>query len=204
MNDLTETQVDHSLARLGNYRVKRVQTVCNEGQSDGISGSLFLALGLRETFLNNIEGGAKLDKATGKWVKQDDPKLMDVGVFQISRKYHMHDLALMLGVSNSTWGPVKSGLTAADSGYVPRFEESLQYTLREFHENMAQLQPIVPAHDLVQVAVAAHNAGVAGALHGYNMKDIDINTAGGDYSVWVLRHRTMVNHWLGQHPNWVA
>lgn len=204
MNDLTETQVYHALASLGNYRVRRVQTVCNEGKPDGISGSLFLALGLRETFLQNIEGGAKLDKATGKWVAQDNPELMDVGVFQISRKYHIHDLALMLGVPNGTWGPVTSTKTAADSGFVPRFEESLQFTLREFHENMALLENPVPARHLVQVAVAAHNAGVEGARKGYTMGDIDINTAGGDYSEWVLRHRTMVNHWLGQHPSWAA
>lgn len=204
MKDLTETQVDRFLAQLGNYRVRRVQTVCNEGQPDGISGSLFLALGLRETLLQNIEGGAKLDIATGKWVAQDDPELMDVGVFQISRKFHIRDLELMLGVQDGTWAPVIGNRNAGDSGFVPRFEEALQYTLREFHENMAQLEEHVPVRDLVQVAVAAHNAGVAGALHGYNMKDIDINTAGGDYSVWVLRHRTMVNHWLGQHPKWIV
>jgi hypothetical protein len=27
-------------------------------------------------------------------------------------------------------------------------------------------------------------------------------TTGRDYSAWVLRHRSLVHHWLEAHPNW--
>jgi hypothetical protein len=203
MNNLTDAQVAKALANLGNYRVKRTQEVANAGLPDGISGSLLLSLGLRETMLQNIEGGAKLDKATGKWVKQDDPTQMDVGPFQISRKYHSTALSMMPGVKNDTWTPTILGMSANVSGYVPRFEDSLQYVLSEMHENMAQLDDFVGSSDtLVQVTVAAHNAGVDGALKGYRLGDIDINTAGGDYSAWVLKHRSLVLKWLKVHPNW--
>jgi len=206
MNDLTDEQVDRALARLGNYRVRRVQAVANAGLPDGISGALLLALGLRETGLQNVEGGAKWDVIREKWIPQDDPNLMDVGVFQISRKYHMQDLQKMIGVKSGTWTPVVITATAATPGFVPRFEESLQYVLMEMHENMALLENSVldPDRDLVQAAVAAHNAGVGGSAKGYREGDVDKYTAGGDYSEWVFRHRTKVNRWLKDHPKWLV
>lgn len=199
----TESQVDRALARLGNYRVRRAQIVANAGAPDGISGALLLALGLRETNGVNEEGGAKWDSALNKWVEQDDPKLMDVGIFQISRLHHPSQLAQMVGVANKTWGPVVAGKNASMAGYVPRFEESLQFTLRELHENMAYgSSKGVPDDQIVRFGVAAHNAGAGGALSGYRAGDIDKYTALGDYSRWVIETRTLVNKWLAAHPNW--
>ncbi len=199
----TETQVDRALARLGNYRVRRAQIVANAGAPDGISGALLLALGLRETNGINEQGGAKWDATKNRWVAQDDPTKMDVGIFQISRIHHGPALAKMLGVRDGTWGPVITGSTPNDNGYVPRFEESLQFTLREMHESMGYASSKgVPDEELARFAVAAHNAGAGGALSGYRDGDVDKYTAMGDYSAWVLETRTIVNKWLAAHPNW--
>lgn len=203
MSDYTDTQVADALKQLGRYRVMRVQVVAGEGDPDGISGATLLALGLRETGLHNIEGGAKLED--GLWVPETDPARKDVGVFQISRRYHADALALMPGVQAGTWAPVIERRTAAHGGYCPRFENSLRYTLSEIHEAQAYAEDHgVKAADLARFAVAAHNAGTAGALNGYRAGDVDKQTTGGDYSTWVLRHRTLINQWLGAHPNWRA
>lgn len=199
----TEIQVDRALARLGNYRVRRAQIVANAGAPDGISGALLLALGLRETNGVNEQGGAKWDATLNRWVEQDDPTKMDVGIFQISRLHHSDVLRTMVAVADGTWGPVVTGQTPADAGYVPRFEESLQFTLREMHESMAYASyKGVPGDLLPRFAVAAHNAGAGGALSGYRAGNIDKYTALGDYSKWVFETRTLVNRWLAQHPNW--
>jgi hypothetical protein len=128
---------------------------------------------------------------------------MDVGIFQISRLHHPTQLARMVGVANGTWGPVVAGKFASMAGFVPRFEESLQFTLREMHESMAYASSKgVPDSQLARFAVAAHNAGAGGALSGYRAGNIDKYTALGDYSEWVLETRTIVNKWLADHPNW--
>jgi hypothetical protein len=203
MADFTQTQVANALANLGNYRVKRVQEVASQGWNDGISGSTLLALGLRETALTNIQGGLIKD-ADGKWIPQPDPNKMDVGVFQISRIFHMVALKAMPGVKNGTWGPVVEGKTAGDGGFVPRFEESLQYTVQGLRDAQAYAEDHgVKAADLPRFSVAAHNAGWGGALRGYREGNVDKYTTGGDYSGWVFRHRTLINQWLKAHPNWV-
>lgn len=192
-----------ALARLGNYRVLRAQQVANAGDPDGISGALLLAFGMRETWLRNIEGGAKL--VDGRWVPETDPSRMDVGWTQISRRYHRDALDLMPGVKTGTWGPVVPMKTAAEAGFVPRFEEALQFTLRELHESIAFAEDHgVAEADRIPFAGAAHNAGQGGALQGYRAGDVDKFTAGGDYSAWVLAARKVINRWLGTHPNWLV
>lgn len=202
MADLTQDQVGKALANAGNYRVRRAQIVALEGEPDGISGSLILSLGLRETGLRNIEGGAKI--VDGKWVPEDDPNRMDVGIFQISRRWHMRTLEKMLGVEVKTWAPVVPGKTASMGGYAPRFEESLRFTIQGLQEAMAYAEDngISKQADQVKFAVAAHNGGMGGALKGHREGNVDKYTTGGDYSAWVIRHKTLVNRWLGQHPNW--
>jgi hypothetical protein len=201
---LTDTQVGKFLADLGNYRVKRAQQAALLGPSDGISGALLLAIGLKETHLKNIEGGAKKD-ATGKWVPEDDPTRMDVGWLQISRRFHPLNLAAMAGVRAGTWTPTVAGKTANDGGFCPLFEDSLQFTLSELRD----AQDYGRAHgvkdaDLVAFAIASHNAGLGGALKGYREGDVDKYTALGDYSSWILSTRTQVNRWLANHPNWTV
>ncbi|MEJ7824928.1 MAG: hypothetical protein WKF48_05840 [Solirubrobacteraceae bacterium] len=203
MAEFTDTQVAAALKQLGRYRVVRAQVVAHEGEPDGISGSLLLALGLRETGLRNIEGGAKL--VDGRWRPEDDPARKDVGVFQISRRYHSLALGRMPGVLAGTWGPVVDAKSAASDGHCPRYEESLRYTLAEIHEALAYgADRGVSGPDLPRFAVAAHNAGVGGAIDGYRAGDVDKTTTGGDYSAWTLRHRAKINAWLVAHPNWRA
>lgn len=202
---LTDKQVGTFLASLGNYRVKRAQEAALVGSSDGISGSLLLALGLRESHGKNVEGGAKYDEDKKKWVAQDDPNLMDVGWLQISRAYHKDALKRMLGVKAGTWTPVVAGKTAADGGYCPRFEESLQFAINELRESQAYGEDNkVPIEDLTRFAVAAHNAGAGGALKGYKNGDVDEYTTLGDYSSWVLATREQVHKWLTKHPGWLV
>lgn len=210
MTPATDAEVATSLARLGNYRVRRAQFVANAGAPDGISGALLLALGLRETWGRNIEGGAKWSEAQKRWVALDpkvpaDAARMDVSWLQISRIYHADALRLMPAVEAGTWDKSAPLHSPAEGGYVPRFEEALQFTLLELHESIAfGHDHHVKGADVVRFAIAAHNAGVYGALLGYQEGNVDLKTAGGDYSAWVLDARGTVNSWLHAHPNWLV
>lgn len=199
----TSAQVQTALHNAGHYRVVQAQRVAGEGDPDGISGALLLALGIRETGLRNIQGGAK--QVGSRWVALDeeDAHLMDVGALQISRRYHPDTLRRLPAVKAGTWGPVVAGKSPMDYGFVPQWTTALRFTIDEMREAIAF------AHDhgikgaaAVRFAVAAHNAGVGGALDGHRRGDVDRNTAHGDYSKWVLETRTAVNAWLGKHPNW--
>jgi hypothetical protein len=205
------TEVDvisKSLSTLGNYRVERTQYVAAQGPADGISGSLLLALTLRETWGRNIEGGAKWDEAQGKWValdpnNPDDAHRMDVGAFQINRGFHKDQLQKMPAVKVGTWTPVVPGKTPYDPGFVPRFEEQLQFAIKELRDAVSYARTNdVKGEDRVRFAIAAHNAGKAGALKGYREGDVDKYTAFGNYSADILAKRTEVNHWLNEHPHW--
>ena len=202
----TQQEIGYALAHAGNYRVVRAQQVAGEGPPDGISGALLLSLGLRETWLNNIQGGAKPD-GHGGWVTlgPEDYAIMDVGWLQISRKYHLAALQKMPAVKNGTWGPVVPVHTPAEYGYVTRFTDALLFTLNELHESTAYAQDHgIDGAEAIRFAVVAHTAGLGGALKGHQEGDPDKYTALGDYSEWVLAARTEVNRWLIAHPNWIA
>jgi hypothetical protein len=188
--DLTLDQVGQALTALGNYRVLAAQEAAAQGDPDGISGSLLLALGLRETGLRNIEGNNGSDK----------------GCFQINKIYNSTWLRNQPGCVNGTWAPV-SGHTAYDAGYVPRYtpacyeaisivRDGQEYALSQ-HIGTAVTDPVV-----VRFAIAAYNCGGYDALLGYRAGNVDQYTTGGDYSAWVLHHRSLINEWLAQHPNW--
>lgn len=197
MADPTQTQVNDALTRLGHYRVVRAQEVVDtEAKHDGLRGSHLLALGLRETWGRNIEGGAK-KAPDGRWVAETDPTRMDVGFLQISRRYHSETLKTMPGVKVGTWDPVVTGKSANDGGYVPRFTDSLRWVVPEL-DNMMDYgyRHGVPGAQLLRFAVAAHNAGVGGALDGFRAGNVDKYTAGADYSSWVLRAVPLVDHFI--------
>lgn len=201
MERLTQEQVGSAIKGFGNYRTRRTQTVANLGPPDGISGATLIALGLRETKLKNINGGAVRGDG-GQWVEAP-PEEQDGGCFQISRVHHAAQLKRMLAVVAGTWTPVIDGKTAFDPGCCPRFEDSLQFTLLEMHEAIAYAEDSgVPDDIWPRFAIAAHNGGKGGALKGYREGDIDRYTAMGDYSAWVQYHRTLVNRWLNDHDNW--
>lgn len=194
----TDQQLALAITTCGHYRIGHAG---DEALKAGIPQEVIVALGLRETGLRNIEGGAKL--VNGSWVKQDDPHLMDAGFLQISRLYHPDALKGMPGVRVGTWTPTVKGKTANDGGYVPRYSDSLAFTLRSMVASMqfAADHGVPKAHRL-RFAIAAHNAGTGGALIGWKAGNVDQRTAGGDYSAWVLEHAARVKTWIAAHPNW--
>lgn len=205
----SDETVGSALSRFGNYRVERTQTVANEGEPDGLAGRHILAIGLRETALQNIEGGLKRLPG-GVWMPLDptnpsDAAVMDIGCFQISRRYHSAELAAMPNgaVAAGTWKPIVTGMTPADPGYVPTFEDSLQFTIEGLQDaqDYGRLKG-VPASELPRFSIAAHNAGMGGALQGWREGNVDKYTAMGDYSGWVLKTADQVLKWLKAHPNW--
>jgi len=158
-----------------------------------------LALGMRETRLKNVNGGARWDSSSGTWVQTKDDK----GIFQISGVHHGPELRRMLAVDEGTWSPVVPEATALDDNYCPRFEESLQFTLMLMHENQAYaIDNGISEDELGRFAIIAHNAGLGGALRGYREGEPDRYTAFKDYSAWVLRHRTIINKWLNDNLKW--
>jgi hypothetical protein len=184
--DLTTTHVERALKRLGNYRVKAAQEAANEGPPDGISGALMLALGLRESDLQNI----------------NNPDQTDHGCFQISDIYHDDWLRSEPGCKEKTWTAVE-GHTAAESGYCPRYTPALNYALKMLKANrLAAMRLGVPENKAVRFAVAAYNAGFGGAMRGWREGDVDKYTTGDDYSDWTMRHRLIIQHWLDKHPSW--
>lgn len=186
MSDLTQDQVGHALANLGNYRVLVTQEYAAQGDPDGISGALLLSLGLRETGLKNINNQAQTDH----------------GWCQISEVYHSPWLHSEPGCPVGKWTAVP-GHSAVEDGYAPRFTPALHYAVKILHDAQTYGRVKgVRGSDIVSFAVAAYNAGVGGALSGYRVGNVDKYTTGGDYSAWVLRHKPLVAHWLDAHPNW--
>lgn len=188
--DYTLAEVGSALTALGNYRVIAAQEAAAQGSPDGISGSLLLALGLRETGLRNIEGNAGSDK----------------GCFQINKTYNGAWLKAQPGCPDGTWSPV-AGHTAYDTGYVPRYTPACYEAISILHVGQQfAIEHGIGTHlndpATVRFAIAAYNCGPSNALRGYQDGNVDEFTSGGDYSQWVLYHRTLINEWLAQHPNW--
>lgn len=204
MDHMTPDQVAFCLKRLGNYRVKRVGEVLDELHvATRITQAMLLALGLRETGLLNIEGGAVYDSRAQKWVQQPNPMLRDVGPFQISRHWHITALRGMPGVKEGSWEPLVPGKTAGDAGYCPRWEQSCDFAAVTLVGNESYADDFAIAKtQQVQFAIAAWNAGRGGAKEGWRAGNIDKYTTMGDYSAWVLYHAKIVSQWLEAHPNW--
>lgn len=196
----TPKQIDDALRRLGHYRVVRAQEQA-ELLPGIVGGWVILALGMRETWGRNIEGGAKLEN--GRWVAETDPLRMDVGWLQISRRYHLAALRGMPAVKVGTWSTDVPGKTAADGGCVPRFTHALRFTVAEMERAIVYGRDHgVKESELRAFAVAAHNAGMGGALRGYQAGNVDQQTAGGDYSRWVMDARKKIGDWIKLHPTW--
>lgn len=184
---LTKNAVGAALTRLGHYRVCAAQYLALEGPADDISGSLLLALGLRESLLQNINNKAQTDK----------------GCFQITERYHSEFLRNQVGCVEGTWVGVP-GHSAMEDGYCPRFTPALIYALEMLkdHRSYAVIRLGLTGPTAVRFAIAAYNAGLGGALAGLDANNVDLKTTGGDYSRWVIEHRTVINSWLNDHPNW--
>lgn len=192
----TSAEVGHSLAVFGNYRVLRTQQLC-EQEGNFPHPSTAMGLGLRETGLTNVCGGAIMVK--GVWVQS----FTDRGCFQINEWEAKAWLASVPGCPEGQWSP-EAGHNALEPHFCPRFSDSLEYVLKEFKEHKEQAAHVgVKAEDVERFCVAAHNAGFEGALEGYRVGNVDLNTAHGNYSAWVERYAQTIHTWVVGHPAWV-
>jgi len=203
MDYATDKQIGDVLKKFGTYRIGR--TIYEAPQP--YDAYAWLALGCRETWLQNIEGGARL--VNGEWVKETDPTRMDVGVFQISRIHQADALKKMKpAVKAGTWSPYFDDKSAYDGGFCPRFEESVVFMGKEFqlYRDYAKAHG-VPSTRTFNFAICAHNAGAGGAMAGWRdggtLADFDRHTSGGDYVSWVRHTMIQVEDWLEAHPNWL-
>lgn len=189
---LTNDEVHAAIKTFGIYRTRRIHAVLGPHLAE-----LALTIGLRETGLRNIEGGAIIQD--GKWIFAP----LDVGWCQISRTYNKDALLKMPGVKAGTWSPVVAGKTAADTGYCPRFEEATQFVKTEFHENRAWcMDNGVKGVDRDRITCAAHNCGLGNAIDGWKKGNIDLHTAHGDYSAWCVAMLPAVTQFFTEHPGW--
>lgn len=199
MSDITPAQLDAALVQFGRYFVWKVQSDVHAVFPGGwFPPSVMLALGLRETNLQNICGGAQL--INGQWV----PTKTDRGWLQITDTEPTNAVWLksQLGCPDGKWDPVQ-GHNALEPLHVPTMSGALAYTLREMvtHRALAYAAGVTgPA--CLQFIVAAHNAGFNGALRGYREGNVDANTTLGDYSWWVMHYAPQIATWISAHPGW--
>lgn len=190
---LPDEAVYQALHRFGNYKVEAAQRVALEGPADEISGFLLLALGLRESHLQNINNAAGTDR----------------GCFQISDKYHSAWLkgqpGCPVGTGLASWRAVP-GKTALDRGYCPRYTPALLFALDYLQAKRVRAKALgIPRDDRLEFAIASYNGGEGGALSGWREGNVDKYTTGRDYSAWVLAHRTVIHRVLkARMPNWIV
>jgi hypothetical protein len=163
-----------------------------------------MALGLRETGLRNIRGGAKL--VDGVW----EPTDTDEGWLQITNTLEPNRVWLKTvpGCPNGSWRPDMTGwdahtVTALTANHNPTLSAALGYTLRQIITQRGQAYANrVKAPDALRFVIAAHNAGFSGALDGYEAGNVDLHTTLGDYSADVLANAPVIAAWLAAHPSW--
>lgn len=213
MTNISASLLNEILERFGQQAAIETQRVVHTAFPGGwLPPAVVMALGLRETNLQNICGGAKL--VEGKWV----PTYTDRGWLQITDTIAQHRqwLSTRPGCPNGAhnkpnWDPDMVGyrtggehkITAATAMHCPTMTAALQYTLSTIKSDRAQAEAskVAPEH-VLQLVVAAHNAGFFGALQGYQAGDIDKNTTLGNYSSDVLEHAPAIAAWIAAKPNW--
>jgi len=188
--------IPDELHQLGNYRIGQALDIAG-APDDAITGAVLLAIGSRESSMENIVGGGYFDKG-GKWHTTG----VDRGFFQLNIEAHHNFLASSVGCLSGSWTPVK-GHTAAEVGYVPQFTTACQYVkwLRSTSLVFAK-QNKVKAADRLMFSVCAHNLGDHGALAAYQHGGVDgLNAATmhGNYGVDVLARLETIDAWLKAH-----
>lgn len=183
-------------------RTQKLQEFLEHTGRKKLSTALIMSLGLRETWLQNILGGARL--VNGVWLPEADPTLQDAGIFQISKRWHKESLLEMEAVKAGTWGPPVDGATAYSPGHVPSFRVAMTFVVYELMNALDYAREHgVPEASRRRFAVAAHNCGLSGALSGFRAGNVDKYTAGGDYSAWVLDAESKVQRFFDEHPRWL-
>lgn len=177
-NDFSQRVVDDAVRRLGPYRTMVAHELATDGAPDAFSGALLLSLGLRESGLRNINNAAKTDH----------------GAFQINQVAHEAFLREQPGCPVGTWNPSPPH-KAIEPDFAPRFAPACSYALAMLKANYRYATHLIADPGMwLSFAIAAYNAGQGGAERGFHAGDIDKYTSGADYSAWVIRHRTKVNH----------
>lgn len=189
--------VDARLQTLGKMRIQQSLRVGSEGPPDLVSGSLLLALGMRESGLRPVLG----DHTHAR------------GDYQIHDLFHMETLRKYPGCpafrgtiseydklttdEQKTYRHVVSGAHAGLPYHCPRFIDANRIAVTLLDINCEQaIDHGVDDQHVINVAVAAYNTGMGAAMKGYHEGDIDKYTTGEDYSADVLLRRTNINEWL--------
>jgi hypothetical protein len=165
--------------------------------------SVVMALGLRETGLRNIRGGAVL--INGVW----EPSDTDEGWLQITNTVTSNAewLAKQPGCPNGSWKPDMPGfnsgkVNALTTDHNPTLTAALGYTLGQITSERRQAYSVVHPSGVLRFVIAAHNAGFEGALEGYRAGNVDENTTLGNYSAWVLANAPAIAEWIAGRPDW--
>jgi hypothetical protein len=207
---ITPAELTDIMEGFGNEACLLVQKETHAAWPGGwVPPSIVMSLGLRETNLTNIAGGATL--VNGQWQRA----YTDRGVFQITDTFAPSAkwLASVPGCPNgpndvSNWVPDMAGFRAGKTNaltakHSPTLSAGLGYSVKSMKADRAQAYTAgVKPNDALQFVVAAHNAGFEGALKGYQEGNVDAYTTLGDYSWWVLHNAPMIAAWIIAHPKW--
>lgn len=181
--NITEADLEHELEAFGPHRIQVVTELAHEGVTDGIGPALLLALGSRETNLQNIVG----DVGHGR------------GWLQIDDRFHAPWLQTHAGCDSGTWKAKFT--TSLPTGRVPTLAAATMLAIDLLHQNAAfGSSQGVAKKDLLRFACAAYNAGPTGAITGFKTGNVDAKTTHGDYSADVLGRKRAIATWLKSHP----
>ena len=202
---ITPSELNDIIERFGQEATLKAQSETRAVFPGGwFPPSVIMALGLRESLLQNIRGGAK--KVNGVW----EPSDTDEGWLQVTNTVSTNAawLKTVPGCPNGSWDPDIPGFNAGKvnaltPAHNPTFSAALQYTLKQVVAERAQAYAagVKPA-DALRFVCAAHNAGFQGALTGYKAGNVDLHTTHGDYSQWVLSYAPQIAAWIAAKPAW--
>jgi hypothetical protein len=165
--------VHSRLLALGHGRYEAVEELARRGAPDFISGSLIVAIGMRESWCKNIAG----DGGHGR------------GWLQIDDRSHAAWLRAHAGCKSGSWD-FAHGHHAIDHGYVPGCSAGASLAIDLLHGNYQYLRS--HGHASKAGAIAAYNCGAGNALAGARRGNVDLYTTGRDYSHWVLQVQPVV------------
>jgi hypothetical protein len=181
--NISEADLELELEAFGAHRIQVISELAHQGADIGLGPALLLALGSRETNLQNIVG----DVGHGR------------GWLQIDDRFHGPWLDRQAGCASGSWkATFKSALP---EGRVPTLSAATIHAIELLRQNFTFARGRgVAKPDLLRFACAAYNAGAGGALSGFHANNVDANTTGADYSADVMSRRQAIRAWLKAHP----
>jgi hypothetical protein len=174
--NITETHLEAQVEHFGHHRREALRKALAALRAPHVSRGLALAIGSRETNLQNIVG----DGGHGRGVFQQDDR------FQ--RDFLAGTHGCPSGSYRSTWS------SALPPGRVPTLTAGCRRMAAIIESNVAfAIRSGIPKGHRLRFAVAAYNAGAGGALRGWQeARDVDRHTAGLDYSQDVFERLAVV------------